>query len=167
MSKQQENALKAQPEFGSKKLLEKLESLGDALIESLTNSPSKKGNLEIGTHNFVTEDRKQPTSSLTVTIYTAAIDEFNKSAAAFIEHLPLLVRVRNAYENALTASAELRTILDADDEKVKTLMSQLSQLEQGVKNGVKPPPDKNNSKPAKVETIGRSQESINRASQFL
>jgi hypothetical protein len=54
--------------------------------------------------------------------------------------------------------------LDADDEKIKTLMSQ---LEQGVKNGVKPPPDKNNSKPAKVEMIGRSQESINRASQFL
>jgi len=164
MSKQQDNALNAQPEFGSKKMLEKLESLGDALIESLTNSQSKKGYLEIGTHNFVTEDRKQPTSLPAVTTYTAAIDEFNKSATAFIEHLPLLVRVRNAYENAMTASAELRTILDADDEKVKTLMSQ---LEQGVTNGVKPPPDKNNSKPAKVETIGRSQESINRASKFL
>lgn len=165
MSKQQDNVLSAPPEFGSKKMLEKLESLGDALIESLTNSQSKKGNLEIGTHNFVTEDRKQPTSSPAVTIYTAAIDEFNKSATAFIEHLPLLVRVRNAYENAMTASAELRTILDADDEKIKTLMSQLEQ-EVNV-HGVKPPPDKNNSKPAKVETIGRSQESINRASKFL
>jgi hypothetical protein len=165
MSKQQDNALKAQPEFGSKKMLEKLESLGDALIESLTNNRSKKGTLEIGTQNLVTEDPKQPTSLPAVTIYTAAIDEFNKSATAFIEHLPLLVRVRNAYENALTASAELRTILDTDDKKVKTLMSQ---LEQGVNvHGVKPPPDKNNSKPAKVETIGRSQESIDRASQFL
>ena len=164
MWKQQGNALNAQPEFGSKKLLEKLESLGDALIESLTNNRSKNGNLEIGTQTFVTEDRKQPTSLPAVTIYTAAIDEFNQSATAFIDHLPLLVRVRNAYEKALTASAELRTILDAGDEKIKTLMSQ---LEQGVKNGVKPPPDKNNSKTAKVETIGRSQESINRASQFL
>ena len=35
------------------------------------------------------------------------------------------------------------------------------------KRQVKPPPDKNNSKRAKVETIGRSQESINRASKFL
>ena len=53
MWKQQGNALNAQPEFGSKKMLEKLESLGDALIESLTNNRSKKGNLEIGTQNFV------------------------------------------------------------------------------------------------------------------
>ena len=53
MSKQQDNALNAPPEFGSKKMLEKLESLGDALIESLTNNRSKKGNLEIGTQNFV------------------------------------------------------------------------------------------------------------------
>ena len=146
-------------------MLEKLESLGDALIESLTNNRSKNGNLEIGTQTFVTEDRKQPTSLPAVTIYTAAIDEFNQSATAFIEHLPLFLRVRNAYENALTASAELRTTLDADDEKIKTLMSQLEQ-EVNV-HGVKPPPDKNNSKPAKVEMIGRSQESINRASQFL
>jgi hypothetical protein len=33
------------------------------------------------------QDRKQPTSSPAVTIYTAAIDEFNKSATAFIEPL--------------------------------------------------------------------------------
>jgi hypothetical protein len=157
MSKQQDHALNAQPEFGSKKMLEKLESLGDALIESLTNNRSKKGNPETGTRNFVTEDRKQPASLPAVRIYTAAIDEFNKSASAFIEHLPLFVRARNAYENAMTASAGLRKILDADDEKIKALMSQ---LEQGVKvYGVKPPPDKNNAKPAKVETIGQSQRS--------
>src|ERR1035438_10191085 len=108
MSKQQDHALNAQPEFGSKKMLEKLESLGDALIESLTNNRSKKRDLEIGTRNFVTEDRKQPASLPAVRIYTAAIDEFNKSASAFIEHLPLFVRARNAYENAMTASAGLR-----------------------------------------------------------
>jgi hypothetical protein len=165
MSKQQDHALNAQPEFGSKKMLEKLESLGDALIESLTNNRSKKRDLEIGTRNFVTEDRKQPTSLPAVTIYTAAIDEFNKNATAFIEHLPLLVTARNAHEKAMTASAELRKILDADDEKIKTLMGQLEQ-EVNV-HGVKAPPDKNNSKTAKVETIRRSQESINRASKFL
>ena len=82
MSKQQDNALNAPPEFGSKKMLEKLESLGDALIESLTNSQSKKGYLEIGTHNFVTDDRKQPTSLPAVTTYTAAIDEFNRKRQA-------------------------------------------------------------------------------------
>jgi hypothetical protein len=113
----------------------------------------------------VTEDRKQPTSLPAVTIYTAAIDEFNKNATAFIEHLPLLVTARNAHEKAMTASAELRKILDADDEKIKTLMGQLEQ-EVNV-HGVKAPPDKNNSKTAKVETIRRSQESINRASKFL
>ena len=164
MSKLQDNALNAPPEFGSKQMLEKLEALGDALVESLTHSRSKKENLEVATRNFVTEGRKQPISSPAVTTYTAAIDEFNKSAIAFIEHLPHLVRARNAYEKAVTASAEVRKILDTGDEKIKALMGQ---LEQGVKTyGIKPPPD-SNSKPAKVEPIGRSHESIDRISKIV
>lgn len=163
MPKLQDNALNTPPEFGSKPVLEKLELLGDALVESLTGSRSKKENLEIATHNFVTEDPKRPTSLPAETIYTEAIDEFNKSATAFIEQLPLFVRARNAYEKALGASAEVRKILDTGDEKIKALMGQ---LEQGVKiYGVKSPHD-TNSNLAKVETIGRSQESIDRMTKI-
>jgi len=48
--------------------------------------------------------------------------------------------------------AELRKVLDARDENLRSLMTQ---LEQGLKvqGGVKPAPDKKNSEPAKVEEL--------------
>jgi hypothetical protein len=38
-----------------------------------------------------------------------------------------LSQARDAYQQAMTASAELRTVLDAGDENLRTLMAQLEQ----------------------------------------
>jgi hypothetical protein len=84
-------------------------------------------------------------------IYNEAATDFTNHATAFIEHLPLLAKARAAYAEAIRASAEMRKVLDARDEHLRTLMTQ---LEQAVNlHGVKPAPDKDKkvSEPAKVE----------------
>ncbi len=40
--------------------------------------------------------------------YSEAVDEFTKNASVLIEQLPLLSKARDAYEQAMKASAELR-----------------------------------------------------------
>jgi len=92
--------------------------------------------------------------------YTEAVNECTKNASAFTEHLPLLAKARGAYEEALRASAGLREVLDAGEENLRTLMTQ---LEQGVNvHGVTPAPDKKNPQPAKVEAIRGTDESSSR-----
>jgi hypothetical protein len=59
--------------------------------------------------------------------YVGAAEEFGRSAQELLQHLSLLPQVRNAYQQAMTASAELRTVLDNGDEKLRILMSQLEQ----------------------------------------
>lgn len=59
--------------------------------------------------------------------YVGAVEEFRESATAFIQHLNLLAQARDAYQQAMTASAELRAVLDAGDENLRTLMTQLDQ----------------------------------------
>jgi hypothetical protein len=59
--------------------------------------------------------------------YTAAAEVFRNSAAELIQNLQYLVQAREAYEQSMTASAELRTALDAGDEEIRTLMRQIDQ----------------------------------------
>jgi hypothetical protein len=59
--------------------------------------------------------------------YMGAADEFGRSAKEFLQHVNLLHQAWNAYEQAMTASAELRTVLDNGDENLRTLMTQLEQ----------------------------------------
>lgn len=88
--------------------------------------------------------------------YTEALNEFAKSATAFIEQLPLLTRARDAYERAVKASAEMRKVLDTGEENLQTLMNQ---LEQAVNvHGVKPATDRKRPELAKVEAIRGSDE---------
>jgi hypothetical protein len=59
--------------------------------------------------------------------YVDAVEEFRDSATQFMQHLNLLAQARDAYQQAITASAELRTVLDTGDENLRTLMVQMEQ----------------------------------------
>ena len=59
--------------------------------------------------------------------YVGAVENFRKSATTFMQHVDLLSQARDAYQQAMTASAELRTVLDTGDENLRTLMAQLEQ----------------------------------------
>jgi hypothetical protein len=59
--------------------------------------------------------------------YVGAVEEFRNSATEFMQHVNLLAQAREAYQQAMAASAELRAVLDAGDENLRTLMTQLEQ----------------------------------------
>jgi len=59
--------------------------------------------------------------------YVDASEEFGKSANELLQHVNLLPQAMNAYQQAITASAELRRALDSRDEMLRTLMAQLEQ----------------------------------------
>ena len=61
-------------------------------------------------------------------MYAEAMSKFTKSATAFMEHVHLLTEARSAYLEAMTASTALRNRLDAGDETLRSLMSQLEQV---------------------------------------
>ncbi|MGC1646506.1 MAG: hypothetical protein WA741_11805, partial [Candidatus Sulfotelmatobacter sp.] len=86
-----------------------------------------------------------------------AVDEFTKNATALIEQLPLLTKARAAYEEAIRAGAEIRKVLDAEEQKLRTLMTR---LERGLSvhdakpaPDATPAPDKKSPEPAKVERV--------------
>jgi hypothetical protein len=64
----------------------------------------------------------------TWTTYADAMNKFNQSAAAFMEHVHLLTEARAAYQEAVSVSGELRHRLDAGDRTLKSLMGQLEQV---------------------------------------
>lgn len=162
MWKKQDDAVGAQPDFAQNQTPEA--SLGDALVESLRNDPIKKGNFPVAPPKVLAEDHNQPLPSPTMQTYTEAVIEFTKNATAFIEHLPLLTKARTAYEEAMRASAEMRKVLDAGDEDLRTL---LRQLELGVNlHGIKPAPDKKNPESAKVERMRGTDEGGERATKW-
>lgn len=89
--------------------------------------------------------------------YMDAVEEFRESATAFIQNLNLLAQAREAYQQAMTASAELRSVLDAGDQNLRTLMTQLEQaldLHTG-RSGL----DKKKPEPVKMEAIKTTSES--------
>src|SRR3979490_3643541 len=59
--------------------------------------------------------------------YTDALYHSSKKAKTFLQHVDLLAQARNAYEQAMTSSAELRNVLNAGDETLRGLMTQLEQ----------------------------------------
>ena len=88
--------------------------------------------------------------------YTDAVKEFTTSTAAFIEHLPLLRKARQAYEEAMKASTEMRKVLDAGDEDMRTLMTHLE--ERINLQDLRPPAEKKSPEPAKVERMKEADE---------
>jgi hypothetical protein len=159
MWKKQDDAMGAQPESDAE-----LDSLGDALIESLMNSRLEKPDSAVGPQKVLAEDHHPSSSSSTMTTYTEALNEFTKNATAFIEQLPLLTKARDSYEQAMRAGVELRKILDAGQENLKTLMTQLEQAVNvhGVKSGL----DRKKPEPAKVEAIRGTDESSSGVRRF-
>jgi hypothetical protein len=160
MWKKQDDAMGAQPDFASQERPD-LASLGDALVESLVNDQFKKENFAVVPQKVLAEVHHEPSWSSTMTTYIGAVNEFTKNATAFIEQLPLLTKARGAYEQATKASAELRKVLDAGEENLRTLMTQ---LEQGVSiQRVNLAPDKKNPEPAKVERMRGTDQGEGRA----
>jgi hypothetical protein len=60
-----------------------------------------------------------------MTSYTEAVDEFSRHAAEFLACMPLLTKARDAYQRAMSVSAEVRSMLDTGDGTLRTLMTQL------------------------------------------
>jgi exonuclease VII small subunit len=59
--------------------------------------------------------------------YSEAVDEFSKQAADLMTHMPVLNKARDAYQRAMNVSAEIRSMLDAHDAKLESLMAQLEE----------------------------------------
>ena len=62
------------------------------------------------------------------TTYAEAMNQFNRSARAFMEQVHLLTEARTAYQEAMAVGTELRNRLDAGEGTLRDLMSQLEQL---------------------------------------
>ncbi len=60
--------------------------------------------------------------------YAEAMNKFNKSATAFMEHVHLLTEARTANQEAMSVGTELRHRLDAGDKSLLDLMTQLEQV---------------------------------------
>jgi hypothetical protein len=63
--------------------------------------------------------------------YIDAAEEFGKSARSFLQQADLLSQAWKAYQGAVTASAELRKALDANDEALRILVTQLEHAVSG------------------------------------
>ena len=151
----------AQPEFPSKQRLDAAKLLGDALGESSMNQDFQKGDLAADSKQVVTENSDQALPSQTMKTYTEAEKEFTKSATAFMEHLPLLAKARDAYAEAIKASTEMRRVLDAGDQDLRTLMTHLEQkidLQELKSATDKKPPEA-----ARLETMKGADEGRGRA----
>jgi hypothetical protein len=62
-----------------------------------------------------------------MSICAEAIEVFRDSSAQLMQYLHYLVRARDAYRQATTASSELRIVLDASDRNMRVLMMQMQQ----------------------------------------
>jgi hypothetical protein len=51
-----------------------------------------------------------------------SVDEFSKHTSEFLGCIPLLTKARDAYQRAMAVSAEVRSMLDAGDGTLRTLM---------------------------------------------
>lgn len=152
-----------QPDSASKNTPD-LASLGDALVQSLRDDESEDDNIAAVSPNIPAEQTRSPLPSPSLKMYTEAVSEFTTNASAFLEHLPLLNKARAAFEQAMTASAEMRKVLDTGEENLRALMSQ---LEQGLGvQGDKSLPDKKTSAPAKLEKMTGTSDSGRRPTRW-
>jgi exonuclease VII small subunit len=59
--------------------------------------------------------------------YSEAVDEFSKHATELLAHMPVLTKARDAYQRAMMVSAEVRSMLNAGDANLRSLMAQLEE----------------------------------------
>jgi hypothetical protein len=157
MWKKLEDSVGTRPEFASSQMED------EGLITAYREHLAEKGKFVVGSR-VATEGHDQASSPATMETYTDAVKEFSKNAAAFIEQVPRFTKARDSYEQAMKASAELRKVLDAGDESLRTLMAQ---LEQAANVRVeKPAFDKKKPEPARAETA-EAQGRANAAKEFL
>ena len=132
-----------QPDFPSKERNDAAKLLGDALGDSSRNEELQKRDLAVESQRIATETSNQPSPAPTMKAYTEAVKEFTKNASTFMEQLPLFTKARESYAEAMKASAEMRKVLDAGDEDLRTLMAQLEEKihvqELGSATDKKPP----------------------------
>lgn len=64
----------------------------------------------------------------TISTYASAVEDFRKSATEFMQHVTLLGEARDAYQKALSASDELRSLLESSDKSMQTLMGELERV---------------------------------------
>lgn len=105
----------------------------------------------------VTEDKDNDLGTevpVAMAAYRESVDEFAKHATEFLEHIPKLIKAREAYQRAISVSSELRNMLDQGDETLKALMDQLEEAisSPAVRSGL----DKRRPELAKVEPIKSS-----------
>lgn len=93
----------------------------------------------------------QPSTPVSMAAYTEAVNEFTRNATAFIEHVPLLTKARDAHDKAMKASAEVRKVLDKGEEDLRALMNHLIQVLNS--NVVMVAPDRKRPEPTQLETI--------------
>jgi|ERR1700730_8382708 hypothetical protein len=101
----------------------------------------------------------------TMAMYTEAMNKFTKSAKDFMEHVHLLTEARDAYQEAVTASKALRNSLDAGDQTLRSLMTQLEQVV-NVHLG-EPTPDRKKPELVKTEASRVNSDSVGVVRTFL
>jgi hypothetical protein len=74
------------------------------------------------------ENGGSPAPTPSMASYTDAMNQFTKAATAFMDHVHLLTEAREAYQTAITASAAIRSSLDAGDQALRSLMTQMEQV---------------------------------------
>jgi hypothetical protein len=74
-----------------------------------------------------TEAKVTESTLASISSYREAVDEFTRNATTLIENIPLFTRARDAYEQAIRASAEVRRVLDTGDDTLRMLMTEVEQ----------------------------------------
>jgi hypothetical protein len=155
-----DDAMNANHGFGSNQMAESPSKAVDQGAMAIPpDSASEKGRSSLGPQRIPGDIRYPPSMPASMAAYPAnmaayseAVNEFTKTATAFMEHLPLLSKARNAYDQAMKASAEIRKVLDTGDEDLRSLMTQLMQAVS------KPVPDKKKPELAKMEARGNDED---------
>jgi hypothetical protein len=62
-----------------------------------------------------------------LTAYEGAVKEFSTCATEFLQHISLLTKARDAYQQAILVSTQVRDILDRGDETLRNFMAQIEQ----------------------------------------
>ena len=143
MWKNKDDAASIPREFDSKQMSEspsEMEGEG-AYLDKLSE--------QIGPQRVFAE--APPSTPVSMAAYTEAVNEFTRNATAFIEHVPLLTKARDAHDKAMKASAEVRKVLDKGEEDLRALMNHLIQVLNS--NVVMVAPDRKRPEPTQLETI--------------
>lgn len=150
MWKNRDEAASMPREFDSKQMSESPSEM-EAEGIYLDNRPQ-----QVGPQRVFAE--APPSTPVSMAAYTEAVNEFTRNATAFIEHVPLLTKARDAYDKAMKANAEVRKVLDKSEEDLRALMNHLIQVLNS--NVVTAAPDKKRPEPTPVETLrGNDKES--------